>query len=258
MSKHNSLRHAIDILDLFSIDNRELGVTDISKKLGISISNASRLLKTMNSLEFLNKDKETRKYFLGSKILKLAKIYFSTIDIKRIAHPHLIDINEKTSEMVTLNKIENDKCILLDWIESKQPIRPAISERDMYPPLYAVSPGKVLFAFLPKDKINELIESTKLIKITNQTITNKNELKKEILKIRNEGIAVGKGEFIDHVWSVSAPVYNWKEEVIAALAISWLQLDDNTDNLGKYKDIVLNASQSLSFDLGYKFFLVDC
>jgi IclR family KDG regulon transcriptional repressor len=255
MSKHKSLKHAVEILDLYSAESYELGGTDISRKLKLSTANVSRLLKTMESLAIVRKNAKTRKYFLGSKIVELAKVYLSNIDLKLVARPYLEELSQKTNELITFNILKNDQCYLVDWIESKRSIQQVIEgDKFTYPPMYAVAPGKLLLAYMSDRKIEDLLTHMEFKKYTERTITDIKLLKQQINEIREKNLAVARGEFLRHTFGVSAPVYHWSGKVVAALAISWLTINDKPENLNEYSSLVKDSTQRLSTDLGYKFF----
>ena len=255
MSKHKSLKHAIDILDLYSSDCCELGGAEISRRLNISTANVSRLLKTMELLGIVHRNSRTRKYFPGRKIVELAKVYLSKIDLKTIARPYLEELSEKTHELITFNVLKNDQCVLVDWIESTRSIRQVIEgDRFVYPPMYAVAPGKLFLASMSDRKVDELLSRMELIKYTEQTVTDVKVLKEQISEIRKKNIAIARGEFLQHTFGLAVPVYHWSGKVVASLVISWLTLDDKPEFVDTYSAIAQDAARRLSTDLGYKFF----
>jgi IclR family transcriptional regulator, KDG regulon repressor len=254
VGKYKSLTHANDILNQFSVKTPELGVKDISRKLGISLSNTSRLIKTMDDLGIIRKNIKTRKYLLGSKFLNLTRVYLSSIDLKTIARPYMVDLNERTNELITLVILRNERCDLVDWVESKRSIRQVIGdEKSLHPPIYAVAPGKLLLSFLPDREIDRILAKTEFVEFTDRTVMDKNELKKQVIGIRGKGLAISCGEYFDHTFAVSAPIYDWSEKAIAAITISWTKLDDKPENANEYSGAVKEAAIGISNDMGFQF-----
>jgi IclR family transcriptional regulator, KDG regulon repressor len=252
LNETRSLKRALSILDLFSVENSELGVTEASAQLDLSKGTVSRLMHTLKMSGILAKNARTKKYRLGSKVLRFSRVYLSNTDLKTIAAPYLKELSQKTNELILLHVIREDRRFCLDWIESTQPIRHVIEKDHVYTPLHAGSAGKLLLAFLPDEKINEIIGRTGLPRFTEKTITDPLKLKQEINKIRQTGFSMSHGEHMTHASTVSAPVRNWSGQVVAALSISWLQIGETQKKEACYPGLAKEAALRLSQDLGYQ------
>ncbi|NQU99351.1 MAG: helix-turn-helix domain-containing protein [Parcubacteria group bacterium] len=66
-----SINRALQILELFSLEKPEWGVTEISKALNIYKSNVHNVLTTLAEKGFVTKDPKTDKYKLGIKFFEL-------------------------------------------------------------------------------------------------------------------------------------------------------------------------------------------
>lgn len=62
--KIKSLKKMMDVLNCF-IEKQPLGVTEISEKLGLYKSNVHNILSTMVSMDYLEQDKISGKYYLA-------------------------------------------------------------------------------------------------------------------------------------------------------------------------------------------------
>ncbi len=252
MNETRSLMRALNILDLYTMDHAEIGVTEAAQRLQLSKGTVSRLMYTLEAANFLKKTNETKKYVLGSKFIKLSRVCLSKVDLKNAAAPYLKELSEKTNELILIHVIRGDKRFCLDWIESTNPIRHVIEKGHVYAPLHAGAAGKLLLSSLSDTEIDQVIQRTGLPRFSDTTITDYNKLKLEIKQIREQGIAISHGEIVPHASTVSAPVRNWSREVIAALSISWLVMDDNDGNKSLvYPDMVRESANRLSQDLGY-------
>ena len=67
------LKKAIEILKLIAADTAPLGVTDISKKLGISKSTTFGILKALEGEGFLYKEPVSKKYSIGQALGDLSQ-----------------------------------------------------------------------------------------------------------------------------------------------------------------------------------------
>jgi len=246
-----SVRHAFDILNLFNGSNGELGVSEVARLLSMNKSTVSRLMATLESVGILKKN-ASRKYRLGGKVAELAKVFLSNIDLKTVALPYLKEINEKTGEQVLIHIISGDRRFCLVWIESTYPVRHVIGKDQMHGPLHAGAPSKLLLAYLPNEKVYEIIKRTGLPRYTDKTITSKRELKKELQKIRQMGVAFSNGEQVELVCTVSAPIRNYTGKVVAAFSISWIMSRNSAELKEKYSALAKETANRISQELGYQ------
>jgi len=217
-----SIKRTIQILNLFTLDCGHLGVSEIAQKLNMNKSTVSRVMTTLESGNIVKKSLGSRTYCLDRKVAELARVFLSNIDLKTVASPYLKALHEKTGEVISIYIIEGDQRRCIDWIETSNRVRYVMNDSYVYGPLHASAPGKLLLACLPDEEIEQLIERTGLPRYTEFTFTNKKELRKEIKKIRKNGLAISKGEHIRLACGIAAPVRNYLSKVIAALTITWI------------------------------------
>ena len=67
-----SLERALDILELLSRSETELGVTEIGPSVGLANGTAHRLLATLTRRGYARQNPQTRKYGIGLRALALA------------------------------------------------------------------------------------------------------------------------------------------------------------------------------------------
>ena len=251
MKEINSLKRAFDILNLYTPGNPNMGIKDVSQKLEISKSTAARTMITLEACGMLKQKEETRTYFLSKKVVELARVFLSNTDIKTIAMPFLKELAEKTDESIRLHIIEGEKRLCLAWIDSNKPVRPVVGPNDIYGPLHAGAPGKLILAYLPEEKVNIILDKTGMQRYTEFTITSRKELFAELQKVRNQGFAISKGEHLELVNTISAPIRNFFGEVVAALGICWVIRKSTSERENKYAELVKDSAYKVSQELGY-------
>jgi len=110
--KRTSLDNAFEILKLFSLNEPEMSVTEIARRLEVSKSTAHRLLSSLLAEEFVYKNPKNHLYSLGSSILSLAYIVNTQIHIASESIPILNSIAENTKESAHLSIIEDENTIV--------------------------------------------------------------------------------------------------------------------------------------------------
>ncbi|HEX7404378.1 MAG TPA: helix-turn-helix domain-containing protein, partial [Candidatus Nanopelagicaceae bacterium] len=99
-----TVERAADVLLLFSNTfSRDLGVTDIAEKLGLSKAAVHRILASLRSRGFIDLNLETRRYRLGASSLALGLSYLESIDLRSMVIPELEALSSASMETATLS-----------------------------------------------------------------------------------------------------------------------------------------------------------
>jgi IclR family transcriptional regulator, KDG regulon repressor len=250
MSKIQSIDRAIAILDYFSAKHPEAGVREIARHLKLHPSTVGRMLATLTSLDILIQDDLTHRYKLGSKVLKWGAVYLGNLNLQNEARPFMQVFREKTNETVSLYIPSGNERVLIERIDSTHFLR-VITQVGERMPLYAGASGKIFLAFLPVEKREEVLETKRLERLTAQTIVNIEDLRKELSLIRKRGYAVSHGERVEGVSSVSAPIFNFRNQVIGAISISGPTGRFSAERINEFIEPLIKATQQISFAMGY-------
>ncbi|MFB4164989.1 IclR family transcriptional regulator [Alteribacillus sp. JSM 102045] len=215
-----TITRAIQILKSFSRDEKEFSLAELHHKLDLSKSSLQRILNTLVINGFLEKDNKKKTYKLGIELYYLGKLVEEHSHLLTTAKPYLKDLRDRLGENVYINIIENNerKCIAFE--EAKHALM-TISYIGQKSPLYIGASAKLLLAYLPPDRIEQYIQEIKLTPETDKTIVNRKKLQEELDTIKEKGYAVSFGELVSGVFSVSAPIFdNRDNEVVAGISVS--------------------------------------
>jgi IclR family KDG regulon transcriptional repressor len=246
-----SVRHCLAILRCFTPETPEIGVIETSHKLNLSKSTVSRLLSTLKQENWVVKISSSQKYRLAPRVLELANIFLANFEWRMIAIPHLKDLRDKTDETVTVFVIQENQRVCIEKFESSHELRPVLNIGGHYP-LHAGAAGKVLFAFLSKEKRKEIVSKYGLPRLTENTITDFMSLEKELSRIRKEGYAVSYQERAQFVSSVSAPIKDFNGEVIASLNLSGPLIRFTQEKVKEFILLTMLTADKISQEIGYK------
>ena len=244
------LDKSLSVLELLLQKGSPMNMTELSKKLGFYTSTIHRILDTLKHWGYVEQDPHTQKYQLGLKALELGMAKLRQMDLVREATPYLKELENQCNETVHLGVLEAGEVLYLAKEESSQTIR-MISYVGKRAPLHCTGLGKVLLAYLPEKERKRILFRKELPRLTENTITNKRELEKELNKVREQGFALDREENEKDVRCVAAPIRNYQGEVIAALSISSpiFRIEKNAQN--NQKKALLEISKKISKRLGY-------
>lgn len=245
----SSVKNAMRILHLFSMDNPELGVTEIASKLRLSMGTTHRLISTLSRAAYLEKSEENCKYRLGLTILRHCGVITSSLEIHREALPFLEQLVGKLGEAVHIGVLEGNEVVYLHKIECKHPIR-LLSHIGKRNPAFCTSAGKVILAYQSDEIIKHVLQS-ELYPYGPKTITNPEILLENLMNIRRNGYSIAIDELHEGVVSIAVPVRDYTEEVIAAISAVGPKERITDDKIPYYIETLTLSGQELSMQLGF-------
>lgn len=214
-----SLERGLGVLEAVSAADGPVGITELSRRLGLAKGSISRLVATLVKLNYLVRDPESRKYRLGLKLWELGSRSVARLDIRGVARPVMEELHQATGETVHLTVLSGEgKMVFLDKLDSTMSIRPNV-QLGAHLPVHCVANGKAMLAFLPENRVAAILTG-KLQRYTAATITRKGDLMAAVEGIREVGYAVNAGEYRADVSGVAAAICNHTNYAVAALGIS--------------------------------------
>ena len=249
-SKIQILDRTIAILDCFNLDKPVLGVREIARKTKLSPSTVGRIMAYMKEMGILNQDPESRQYMMGSKVLAWAGIYTVTSDVRTVALPVMVRLQEQTRETISLYFLEGSERVCIERLESPETVR-IVARVGRRIPLYAGSAGKVFLAFLPENRREMILRDIDLVPMTERTSTDLDALRANLDQIRQKGYAVSRGEWIIDASGTAAPIFDQHGQITAAISISGPGQRFTDKKIKEIADLLVKEAAQISFELGY-------
>jgi IclR family KDG regulon transcriptional repressor len=216
------------ILSLFSVEKDEIGVRETSQALSLSPAKVHRLLSSLESCGFLEKNTH-RKYRLGEKIFSVGSLYPLHFPLRKLVRPHAEEIAKMYNAGVNfaiLSKSSPNSAIIIDRIQISSGIR----RISFNVPLHASAVGKGILAFLEPEEQNKIINDLVLTKFTQYTITTKDRLILELKKIKEDGFSMDRKETYINLVCVGAPIFQGTR-VVGGLSLTDLDITLNEKKL---------------------------
>lgn len=241
--------HALQLLSCYT-DKEEMGVTELSKKLGLHKNNVFRILATLEFRGYIEQNEKTEGYRLGPKVFELGLIFKYQMGLIKHAKPIMEEIVKRHNETVYLGVLRDIYAIYINNVETTHTVR-VISRVGSQIPAYASAIGKVQLAYLPTDDLERLLKDRKLRPYTERTIVEKRELLEELKKVAEAGYALDNEEFEDDVRCAAAPIRDYTRWVIAGLSISGPAFRLTDEILPELVETVKWGALQISKNLGY-------
>jgi IclR family acetate operon transcriptional repressor len=246
-----SLDRAVAILNAFTRERSELGLSAIAQITGLNTSTTHRLLGSLLAHGLVQQVSGSKRYSLGSHVLRLAYIASGHVNVRQAALPVMQSLRDASDETVGLHLLRADnRRVVVDQAESHKPLRRTYTELGEPIPLHQGAPGKVLLAFLSPEA-REAILAAPLAAVTEVTPTDPERLRGELEEIRRRGYSLSFGERVHDIHTVAAPVANHTGAVVAALSVTGPAVRMQRERLESLAGLAVAAGRELSRQLGY-------
>ncbi|MHB8620105.1 MAG: IclR family transcriptional regulator [Chloroflexota bacterium] len=214
---NHTLEKGLDILGLFTPDQPELSVAEIQQRLDIPQSTLYRLLRSMKAKGWIEDDAGGH-YRLGLRILELARVVRRRLDIAELARTIMIELSKSTGETILLTCVSGQRAICIERVEGPQAVRVSM-ERGAVLPLHAGASSTVLLAYLDEPRREEILSSGPLRRYTENTITDPEQVRRRLERIRLDGYAFTDHEVDPGVRAIAAPILDRDRCPMAALSL---------------------------------------
>jgi IclR family acetate operon transcriptional repressor len=159
-------------------------------------------------------------YRLGPTAFRLAANIMSVWNFSKLARPYLEELAARTKESVYIGVLDREAQVItyVDAIDSGHSVRYAITV-GANRPLYCTAAGRLLLAFADAEFQENYLRTVKMVRRTEQTLTDKKELRKRLDEIRRTGLATSVSEMFQGSAALAAPIFGSEGKVIAAIAV---------------------------------------
>lgn len=214
-----SAKRVTEILDYISQRRNGCNHSELCQAIEVPKSSLTGLLGTLEASGYLYFDQVSHRYVLGSKLLQLANSYLSGINYISLGAPVVKRLFDSYGEFSALTVVQGTEVAIVCEEHSSHPLAHAILLGQRLP-IHASASGKAILAFMSPHAREALIDQIKFEPLAKKTITNRKQLMQEIKKIREVGIAYHDSEVIEGINSVAVPVFDIRNEPIAALSVA--------------------------------------
>ncbi len=248
---NRSLERALQILNAFTGERKLLTLSQLSEILDLSRATVLRLCSTLGKYGFLNQDPTTKEYSLGFRLFELGSIVFHSFSLRKIASPYLDQLHQKLGKTLFLAILEQGELIYIDKREDAQnPITFTSKIGTRRPPYWGML-GPMLMAHLPDLEVDILLEKNPLKANTKKSFTKKEEYKKWLAQVREEGYAVDEERTFEGITGLAVPIRDFRGKVVASLAVCFISSAVDPRGMKKILTEASKTGLNISRAIGY-------
>lgn len=195
------------------------GVAGLARALEMPKSSVQRALRTLHTAGWIRPagDGPTR-WVVTTKALHVGRHATGELSLRDVAVPVMEDLRRLSDETVHLTIPEGGKVVLIERLETSQPVR-IILPLGTTLPLHACANGKAILAAGGRETVERQLAEG-LPRFTDTTITDRDRLLAELDDIRERGYATNCGEWRSDVSAVAAAVVGGAGGAVASMSIN--------------------------------------
>lgn len=210
-----STKTALSLLEELKSRNTA-GVTELAEALDLPKSTVFSHLNTLYKEEYVVR--EEGRYRLGYKFLEYGEQVRLNSELQTTARPLLESLAAETGELANLMVEEFGQGVYVDLVEGKNAVQVDTCKGKRVD-LYCTALGKAILSQLPEERVEEIVDNHPLEPITPNTITDREELFKELDEVREQGYAFDDQERAEELRCIAAPIVS-QGKVYGAISVS--------------------------------------
>jgi DNA-binding IclR family transcriptional regulator len=243
-----SVERALDVLSCFETEPQALSLTQIADQLNMSKSTVFRLLATLESKRFVQRDGDTGHYRLGSRLIHMGAVATQDWDVAQWAQPHMERLAEHYGETTDLAILDGTSVMYIQVVESPLRVRlsAAVGQRL---PAFCTASGKAILAYLPFAQVMSLLNNG-LQRFTSATRIELDDLARDLQETHTRGFAVSEQEYELDISAVAAPVLSAQQHPVFALAMAGPSFRLPRERLFELGAALRSTTETMALEMG--------
>ncbi len=192
----------LDVFEVFAAVKGPLTLTELAARLGSPMSSCHALVRTLQLRGYVYILDERKRVYPTNRLLMLAQQIAQNDPVQERIRPVLAALQADTGETIILGKRQANAVVYLDVMESRQTIRYAANPGDVKP-LHSSAIGKAMLGILSDTELAGLLRKLPLPKITANTIGTVNDLTLDVVRGRQRGLYITRGENVPDVMAIA-------------------------------------------------------
>lgn len=220
-------------------------LADLQSRLQLNKSTVHRLLTSLIHLGYVRQDAETGRYSLSLKIMSLSNRLLENLDIVDTVRPYLKKLSNDIGETVHFVQVEGTDAVYIEKEESYLNSVRMVSKIGNRIPLYCSGVGKAILADMPEEKVRNIWDASKIIALTEYTITEYPQLLKRLEQVRANGYALDdeENELGVRCIAVSIPRYDGTPKYALSISAPMTRMSD--ERIQELAPIILDMKKQL-------------
>lgn len=245
-----ALDRALTILELLAEHPDGIRMREIAERLGLPANSVFRITGTLEERGYLIRDGDDMRYRLSRKLLALGyaavgegKLVEQSLDLMR-------SLRDETHETVLVGIRDDIEGLVLEQVASNQPVKFLVDPGTRFP-LHTAAPGKAVLAFLPWAERDGILARLPYTRYNERTLDSRAKFEAELEQVTACGYGLDRGEQIEGLHCVGAPIFNHRGYPFAALWLTGPSFRFPTSEFARIGRKVAATATQISKRFGY-------
>jgi DNA-binding IclR family transcriptional regulator len=247
------LDKSLDILELFLFDKTEFTLPELVEMTGYNITTVNRIASKLVNRGYLKKLGRRKGYQLGSKILEFKRVSNNKVNLKNTVYPFLVKLARQIDETITFMTWDGVDSMHIAVIPSVHMLK--ITPEEWVPTgvaLHYTASGKAILANMSDQEFKKYCSSVPMKANTPNTIIDSEDLKNQLLIIRQEGIAYNFEEHNMGENSVASIVKDGEGNVVGSVVVIGPSSRLTRAKMRQFAPEIRRVANDISSELGYR------
>lgn len=249
--RYSTAGKLLKLLESLAVYEDGVGVRELARGIGIDKSAVSRLFDQLCDLGLAEQDPASGQFRAGPGLFSLAATIHGRDTLWQAAEPILRELATRFNETCYLATRDLDGIIFREKIDCTHTLRYVI-DPGVRLPLHAGAGGRAILLALAPDEVDQILGHIVLSAITPNTITDADELRRQLEEDRSRGYAMSKGERVADGCAIAAPYFRADGTCRGSLVFTCPAQRFDARRAPEIADAVRNASSRLSYRLGFR------
>lgn len=218
------LDRAVDILEAFTVDHRDLSIRDIVAATGLNRSTTIRLVSNLERRGLLQHDPTTNRFRLGHRLFEMGSVVYSSLSVLQAAAGPLSSLEQRSGATIVLAVREGEHSVTVD---KRQGVGVGFTLVPMPGKVGDIRPitygpvGQVLLSNVASAEVEALLDKYPLEQHTPYSIINRKRYVARLPKVREQGYAIEVNEVVEGLMGIAAPIFDFSGSVVGVLSLGF-------------------------------------
>ncbi len=213
-----SVERALDLLEQLAMNENGQSLSQLAANNDLNPNTVRSLVRTLQKRGYVKQEHPRGRYSIGDAFLRYRNPLDESQSLTNLVFPKLLELNQSTNgESVFCSRVAGEYLWPIARIDSNHTltVQPSVFVPQM---LHVLAQGKIVLASWPDDKVKLFVQSTRLLKLGPNALTEYDELIHELEKIRSTGVAYSIDEVGQGLSGVAVGIHNEHGELVITLA----------------------------------------
>ena len=240
---------AVQILQTLAAQDSALGVSELSRQLGLNKSTTFDILTTLCHYNLVERSDSAKTYRLGYGLAELGHRVRERIDLRSVAHPHLVELAHTLEETVFLGTFHDGYVTIVDKEEAPHDLK-ITSPLGRHMHYSAAAYGKVFLSAMSETEAMKLMRDNPPRVYTPKSISKPAAYRAVLKEVRKQGYALDDEEYLAGVRAAAAPINDAQGHVVGALCVVGFGTRLSHDKLIRVAKQARDTAERISKQLG--------